>query len=123
MGTTSRKNLESGATMTEKVNHPSHYKRPGRKECIIEMEDRYGTGYVAIFCLMSAYKYLYRAGEKDGEAAEDDIAKAKWYIDYVENLAAPIVDMNFWSLRVDVNRMLNVYYRMKKKEERENAKS
>ena len=29
--------------MSEQVNHPSHYSKAGRKECIVEMEEKYGT--------------------------------------------------------------------------------
>ena len=29
--------------MTEQVNHPSHYLKGGRKECIVEMEEKYGA--------------------------------------------------------------------------------
>ena len=50
--------------MAEMVSHPSHYNKAGRKECIVEMEEKYGGEITAIFCLTNAYKYLYRAGEK-----------------------------------------------------------
>ena len=33
----------------EMVNHPDHYNRPGQKECIIEMEERFGTAAVQYF--------------------------------------------------------------------------
>lgn len=68
--------------MREQVNHPSHYNKPGRKECIVEMEEKYGPEYTAIFCLTSAYKYLYREGDKDGNPMEQDRNKAKWYFSY-----------------------------------------
>lgn len=72
-------------SMIEQVNHPSHYLKAGHKECIVEMEEKYGAEYTAVFCLMSAYKYLYRAGDKEGNPTERDINKAKWYFDYVNN--------------------------------------
>lgn len=68
--------------MSEKVNHPPHYQREGRKECIEEMRDKYGDCITYIFCLTNAYKYLYRAGEKEGNSEVQDIAKAKWYMEY-----------------------------------------
>ena len=68
----------------ELVNHPKHYNTEGRKECIEEMMCSYGPKVVASFCLLSAYKYLYRAGEKEGNSREQDIAKACWYLDYFE---------------------------------------
>ena len=60
----------------EMVNHPDHYNRPGQKECIIEMEERFGTAAVQYFCLLSRYKYLYRCGLKDG--ATQELSKANW---------------------------------------------
>ena len=29
--------------MVEHVNHPSHYCQPGKKECIVEMEENFGA--------------------------------------------------------------------------------
>ena len=56
--------------MSELVNHPSHYTQNGRKECIVEMEEKYGAEATAIFCLTNAYKYLYRAGSKADNSFE-----------------------------------------------------
>lgn len=78
--------LLRGGTMNEKINHPSHYQKEGRKECIEEIREFYGDIITAIFCLTNAYKYLYRAGMKEGNSAEQDIAKAKWYWDYIDKL-------------------------------------
>lgn len=61
----------------EMVNHPSHYCRPGRKECIDEMIDLYGIEATEQWCRMTAYKYHYRMGLKDDPAQE--IGKAEWY--------------------------------------------
>ena len=72
--------------MSEMVNHPSHYQQAGRKECIVEMEDKYGGEITAIFCLTNAYKYLYRAGDKADNPEEQDRNKAKWYFDYCNKL-------------------------------------
>lgn len=35
--------------MQEMVNHPKHYNKEGRKECIVEMEEKYGTEAVIHF--------------------------------------------------------------------------
>lgn len=61
----------------EMVNHPSHYCRPGRKECIDEMIDLYGIEATEQWCRMTAYKYHYRMGLKDDIAQE--VGKAEWY--------------------------------------------
>lgn len=60
--------------------HPSHYNKEGRKECWEEMEEIFGKAFVVGFCIGSAYKYLYRKGEKDGNSEEQDIAKIKNYM-------------------------------------------
>lgn len=67
----------------EKVNHPTHYNIPGRKECIEEIAEKYGMVVAGIFCLTNSYKYLYRAGIKEGESQGDDVKKAKWYFDWI----------------------------------------
>ena len=65
----------------EQVNHPAHYQKNG-KECIEVMEEKYGPKAVFNFCICNAFKYEWRAGEKDGNSAEQDLAKAKWYKEY-----------------------------------------
>jgi hypothetical protein len=55
------------------VNHPAHYtKHPSGVECIQITEHM-------SFCLGNAMKYIWRAGEKDGEFRQD-IQKAIWYL-------------------------------------------
>jgi len=66
--------------MKENINHPSHYNQEGRKECIVEMKEKFGNAAVKDFCMLNAYKYLYRADNKNGV---DDLKKAVWYIEYI----------------------------------------
>ena len=70
-------------SMNEKVNHPDHYNISGRKECIVEMEERFGVDAVITFCELNAYKYRYRSELKGGQ---DDLDKAQWYEDYMRRL-------------------------------------
>lgn len=70
----------------EHVNHPAHYNAPGRKECIEEMVDEWGAEQTAIWCEMTAYKYEYRAGTKEGSSTEQDLAKRQWYLDKAKEL-------------------------------------
>ena len=74
--------------MSEMVSHPSHYNKAGRKECIVEMEEKYGAEITAVFCLTNAYKYDYRAGDKADNPLEQDKKKIKWYFDYCNKLIA-----------------------------------
>lgn len=91
----------------EQINHPSHYNIEGKKECIEEMKDSFGTYITAIFCLTNCYKYLYRVGHKEGT---DDVAKAKWYWNYVnEKIDCRVYfynDVLFSELYATVERML-----------------
>lgn len=66
----------------EKVNHPYHYKT-GNYECIDVMEDVFGTDAVQWFCILNAFKYLYRCEFKD--SCVTDLQKAVWYLQYAIN--------------------------------------
>lgn len=66
---------------TDKVNHPAHYQ--GKHECIDVMRTMFGDEAVKGFCRCNAYKYRFRAGQKEGNTAEQDIKKAEWYEDYL----------------------------------------
>jgi len=62
----------------EQVKHPTHYNLDGRKECWDEMEEIFGREKTVHFCILSAYKYVYRAGEK--EDAKMDLKKAEIFL-------------------------------------------
>lgn len=101
----------------DSVDHPSHYKQENKKECIDEMVEKFGLKYTCVFCLMNAYKYLYRAGFKQNNSEEQDLEKAKWYINWVHS--RPIYkeeDNNFESLYSEV---LKMFLERKKEDERD----
>ena len=92
------------------VNHPDYYKKEGRKECIQEMIEKYGRRDTAIFCLLNAYKYIYRAGAKDGNSEEQDIAKARWYFNFAtERLSSNITGSILVKLYLDIEGALKAY--------------
>ena len=62
--------------MNDKINHPSHY-NIGKFECIDVMEDAFGTKELKTFCVMNAFKYIYRHKQKGGA---EDIKKAVCYL-------------------------------------------
>jgi len=68
--------------MNDAIN-PSHYRLEGKKECIDEIVELFGIVAACQFCIGNAYKYMYRAGNKDGNSYEQDINKCKWYIAWV----------------------------------------
>lgn len=69
----------------EQVNHPAHYIKNG-KECIDLMIEEFGAEAVYNFCICNAFKYQFRAGFKDGNSKQQDLAKANWYLDYARRL-------------------------------------
>ena len=60
----------------EEINHPDRYKS-GKFECIDVMLDVFGADAVKHFCILNAFKYLWRAEKKNGV---EDIKKAVWYL-------------------------------------------
>ena len=67
---------------SDPVNHPSHYET-GKFECIEVMKEVFGVEAVQNFCLLNAFKYLYRCNHKNNKT--EDIKKADWYINkYLE---------------------------------------
>ena len=61
------------------VNHPAHYTTGCGFECIEMMEMVFGKEAVIDFCVVNAFKYLWRHKQKNGT---EDIAKAEWYLKY-----------------------------------------
>lgn len=59
------------------VNHPSHYTH-GKFECIDVMVDNFGVDAAKNFCLLNAFKYVWRCGKKNGA---EDVRKAIWYME------------------------------------------
>ena len=65
----------------EAVEHPAHYNQ-GKFECIDVMLETFGKEATQHFCLLNAFKYIWRTGEKNGV---EDVKKARWYLDkYLE---------------------------------------
>ena len=63
--------------MKDNVNHPAHYQKPGHKECIDEMLEKFGSEKVKAFCELNSFKYEYRADLKGKR--DEDLKKAAWY--------------------------------------------
>lgn len=65
----------------ETVNHPNHYN--SGMECIDEMLLIFGKEATEHFCLLNAWKYRYRAIDKNGK---EDLEKSHWYINKYKEL-------------------------------------
>lgn len=61
------------------VNHPTHY-NTGSIECIDAMQSAFGDEAVIQFCKLNAFKYVWRAGNKEANTEVDDLQKAQWYL-------------------------------------------
>ena len=60
----------------EEINHPERY-AGGKYECINVMVDVFGVEAVKHFCLLNAFKYIWRQEHKNGV---EDIKKSVWYL-------------------------------------------
>ena len=66
----------------DNVNHPQHY--TGSIECIDAMLQQFGKEQVKSFCLLNAFKYLFRCNKKHNTPIED-VKTAIWYLNkYIE---------------------------------------
>ena len=74
----------------DNVNHPAHYASETSMECIDAMELAFGPDAVICYCLGNAFKYIWRHKHKNGE---EDLAKAKWYLDKVDSYGDRVRDM------------------------------
>lgn len=63
--------------MQDMVNHPEHYETGSGFECIDVMIETQGEASVIEYCVINAFKYIYRHKRKNGE---EDIRKACWYL-------------------------------------------
>lgn len=63
----------------DSVNKPYHY-TSGKFECLDVMRDVFGDERVKTWCVLNAFKYLFRCYKKNGD---EDIAKANFYLNYI----------------------------------------
>ena len=79
-GTLTERFVRSGQPK-EEINHPDRY-AGGKFECIDVMLDVFGDNAVKHFCILNAFKYIWRSEKKNGI---EDINKAVWYLNkYIE---------------------------------------
>ncbi len=68
---------DTEGSVVDMVNRPPHYTH-GKFECIDVMVDVFGKEAVQHFCMLNAFKYVWRSDYKNGT---QDIKKAMWYLD------------------------------------------
>lgn len=89
----------------EEVNHPKRYADHCSLECIDVMRVLSGSEYVAAFCLGNAFKYMWRYKEKNGK---EDLAKAKWYLDYVGDMGAASISKQISIMYEKLNMLYSI---------------
>lgn len=62
--------------MSDNVNSPAHYTEHCDFQCIETIEIAFGIRMTFYFCLVNAYKYIWRNKAKNGR---EDLDKAEWY--------------------------------------------
>jgi len=103
----------------DNVNHPSHYEKSCSLECIDVMEAMFGSEYLIIFCLMNAFKYLWRHKNKNGM---EDLNKANWYLNeaiktlnYLKASPDPLnKDFEEWAEKT-IKRILDLWIKIRDK--------
>lgn len=93
------------------THHPSHYNKEGKKECWDIMTDLFGREITFGFCIGSAYKYAYRAGFKEGNPREQDVAKIKEYIKKAEELRKTMYEEDLLIILKDAIEKEGIYGR------------
>lgn len=61
------------------INKPFHY-NTSKYECIEVMREVFGDEKLKIWCILNAFKYLYRCYYKNGD---QDLEKATYYLNYI----------------------------------------
>lgn len=90
--------------MGDQVKSPEHY-HALEYHCIDIMKARYGQSAFKAFCLMNAFKYLFRQGRKPGVDGDEDAVKAKHYMELAPDCSMPdelerqLVEANRLNLR------------------------
>ena len=69
--------------MADNVNSPFHYADSCSIECIDTMVIAFGYEETIAYCIINAYKYVWRWKNKNGI---EDLKKADWYLDKAEEL-------------------------------------
>jgi hypothetical protein len=64
----------------EQVNHPSHYGGADNPYEVIKVIEAWEKYFKLSFNLLTAIKYIPRAGRKDPAKRIEDLKKAIWYI-------------------------------------------
>lgn len=92
--------------MIEQVNHPAHYQNNG-KECIDLMIEKYGLRATINFCILNAFKYIFRCGKKEGNPDYQELNKAEWYLNWANKHKLSDIETltNIFELKNKINNL------------------
>ena len=86
--------------MTDNVNHPTHYADSCSIECIDAMLLIFGYEDTINYCIINAFKYIWRHKNKNGL---EDLKKAEWYVNKAEELYKEFYDFKDEEAWINVN--------------------
>lgn len=86
----------------EVAEQPHYYTDGMKKECIEAMEEVFGEEKTGFFCLLNAFKYLWRRDGKYNRTL--DTQKARWYIDKYNSITGKHVTMEALLTIIDTYR-------------------
>lgn len=102
------KDAQIPAYENENVNHPSHYAGSCSLECIDVMIAALGPDVVYDGCLMNCFKYLWRYKHKG--KPEEDLGKAKWYLDKANEIMMKTDLKDNWYFDEDLYKKMKLLY-------------
>lgn len=102
------KHFELIESEDDNVNHPKHYASECSLECIDVMMSVLNPEAVYHGCLMNCFKYLWRYKNKG--KPEEDLAKAKWYLDRAKSIANDLVITSNWYIEEELLTKLTILY-------------
>ena len=77
--------------------NPAHYVQEDGRQTWERMLDSWSLEEVALWCEMTAFKYLDRMGKKPNEDMDREKKKIKWYEDKAKELREKEAKKNIWS--------------------------
>lgn len=91
--------------LEDNVNHPKHYEGSCSMECIDIMQMIFGPEIICWYCLVNAFKYMWRWRNKNGI---EDLDKADWYLNKYRSIEfTPLSRMS--TIYKDLSRMMEKF--------------
>lgn len=102
----------------EKIN-PTYYNKKTSLECIDSMIIAFGKEAVINYCVICAYKYVWRCENKDN--FKEDLRKAQWYLNKALELSTG--ELSFLSIMQQANEISCIINQMIEQRKKENEEA